>query len=86
MKKSSEWVAALPGAIGRMAAFGIGPLIAASVGIVLLGMLRTPLRWAGAVILLLATAWALLVPQPDVLISGDGHHVGVRGKKTAGCI
>jgi competence protein ComEC len=76
----TEWVAALPGAIGRMAAFGIGPLIAASVGIVLLGMLRTPLRWSGAVILLLATAWALLVPQPDVLISGDGHHVGVRGK------
>src|ERR1700709_2772606 len=30
------WVATLPGAIGRMAAFGIGPLIAASLGIVLL--------------------------------------------------
>ena len=26
----TQWVAALPGAIGRMAAFGIGPLIAAS--------------------------------------------------------
>jgi competence protein ComEC len=51
----TEWVAALPGAIGRMAAFGIGPLIAASAGIVLLGMLRTPLRWSGAFILLLAT-------------------------------
>jgi competence protein ComEC len=76
----TEWVAALPGAIGRMAAFGIGPLILASAGIVLLGMLRTPLRWSGAVVLLLATAWALLVPQPDVLISGDGHNVGVRGQ------
>jgi competence protein ComEC len=76
----TEWVAALPGAIGRMAAFGIGPLIASSIGIVLLGMLRTPLRWSGAVVLLLATAWALLVPQPDVLISGDGHNVGVRGR------
>ena len=43
----TEWVAALPGAVGRMAAFGIGPLIAASVGIVLLGLLRTPLRWSG---------------------------------------
>jgi competence protein ComEC len=76
----TEWVAALPGAIGRMAAFGIGPLIAASVGIVLLGLLRTPLRWSGAVVLLLATVWALAVPQPDILISGDGHNVGVRGK------
>ncbi|SDS13996.1 ComEC/Rec2 family competence protein [Bradyrhizobium canariense] len=76
----TEWVAALPGAIGRMTAFGIGPLIAASIGIILLGLLRTPLRWSGAIVLLLATAWALAVPQPDILISGDGHNVGVRGK------
>ncbi|MDB5606299.1 MAG: competence protein ComEC [Bradyrhizobium sp.] len=76
----TEWVAALPGAIGRMAAFGIGPLIAATVGIILLGLLRTPLRWSGAIVLLLATVWALAVPQPDILISGDGHNVGVRGK------
>jgi competence protein ComEC len=75
----TEWVAALPGAVGRMAAFGIGPLIAASAGIILLGLLRTPLRWCGAVVLLLSVAWALAVPRPLVLISGDGHHVGVRG-------
>jgi competence protein ComEC len=76
----TQWVAALPGAVGRMAAFGIGPLIAASAGIVLLGLLRTQLRWIGAILLLLATLWALLLPQPDVLISGDGHNVGVRGR------
>jgi len=72
------WVAALPGAIGRMAAFGIGPLIAATVGII--GLLRTPLRWSGAAVLVLSVIWALAVPQPDILISGDGHNVGVRGK------
>src|SRR6202166_4069710 len=76
----TQWVAALPGAIGRMAAFGIGPLIAASAGIVLLGLLRTPLRWLGATVLLLAVVWAVAVPQPDILISGDGHNVGVRGR------
>jgi competence protein ComEC len=76
----TQWVAGLPGAIGRMAAFGIGPLIAASVGIVLLGLLRTPLRWSGAAVLLLSVVWALAVPQPDILISGDGHNVGVRGR------
>ena len=75
----TEWVAALPGAIGRMAAFGIGPLIVASIGIVLLGLLRTPLRWSGAAVLALSVAWALAVRQPDVLISADGHNVGVRG-------
>jgi competence protein ComEC len=76
----TEWVAALPGAIGRMAAFGIGPLILSSVGIVLLGLLRSPLRWSGAIVFVLSVVWALAVPQPDILISGDGHNVGVRGK------
>jgi len=52
----TQWVAALPGAIGRMAGFGIGPLIAASAGIILLGLLRTPLRWLGAAALVLATS------------------------------
>jgi competence protein ComEC len=31
-------------------------------------------------VLALAVTWALAVPQPDVLISSDGHNVGVRGK------
>src|SRR3954453_11389299 len=75
----TQWVAGLPGAIGRMAAFGIGPLIAASLGIILLGLLRTPLRWSGMAILALATIWSLNVQQPEVLISADGHNVGVRG-------
>jgi competence protein ComEC len=76
----TQWVAGLPGAIGRMAAFGTGPLIAATAGIILLGLLRTPLRWLGVAALVLATVWALAVPRPDVLISGDGRNVGVRGK------
>ncbi|MBV9564050.1 MAG: ComEC/Rec2 family competence protein [Bradyrhizobium sp.] len=76
----TKWVAALPGAIGRMAAFGTGPLIAASVGVVLMGLLRTPLRWSGALVLAFALAWALAAPQPDILISGDGHNVAVRGR------
>ncbi len=76
----TEWVAALPGAIGRITAFGVGPLIVSSLGIVLLGLLRTPLRWSGAALLVASVIWALELPQPDVLISGDGHNVAVRGR------
>jgi competence protein ComEC len=76
----AQWVAALPGAIGRIAAFGIGPLIAASAGIILLGLLRTPLRLSGAGAIALAVVWALAAPQPDMLVSGDGQSVGVRGR------
>jgi competence protein ComEC len=73
-------VAALPGAIGRIAAFGTGPLIAASAGIILLGLLRTPLRWSGAGAIAVGVIWALAAPQPDILVSADGHSVGVRGR------
>src|SRR5437868_8391942 len=74
------WVASLPGAVGRIAAFGTGPLIAASIGIILLGLLRTPLRWSGAAAIGIAVIWGLATPRPDVLISTDGHHAAVRGR------
>jgi competence protein ComEC len=76
----SRWVAALPGAVGRIPAFGIAPLIAASLGIIVLGLLRTPLRWSGALVLLAAIVWGLSVRQPDILIAGDGQSVAVRGR------
>lgn len=75
----TQTVAALPGAVGRMAAFGTGPLIAASAGIILFGLLRTQLRWSGAVLLLVAVGSAVRVPQLDILISADGRNVAVRG-------
>jgi len=76
----AQWVAKLPGAVGRMAAFGVGPLIVASLGIILMGLLRTPLRWSGAGVLALAIVWAVSVPRPDIMISSDGRNVAVRGK------
>ncbi|MGJ5139550.1 ComEC/Rec2 family competence protein [Bradyrhizobium oligotrophicum] len=76
----TRWVAALPGAVGRIPAFGIGPLILASLGVILIGLLRTPLRWLGAMGLLAATAWAAATPLPDVLVAGDGRAVAVRGR------
>jgi competence protein ComEC len=75
----AQWVAALPGAVGHIGAFGIGPLIGASLGIILLGLLRSPLRFVGAAVLFIAVVWAVRAPQPDILISGDGRNVAVRG-------
>src|SRR6201986_2995390 len=74
-----RWVANLPGAVGRVTAFGTGPLIVASLGIVLLGLLRTPLRWSGGIALVAAIVWAMASPQPDVLVSTDARNVAVRG-------
>jgi competence protein ComEC len=49
------WVAHLPGALGHMRAFGTGPLLLATAGLLLLCLLRTPLRLSGAVLAVAAT-------------------------------
>ncbi len=76
----TQWVAGLPGAVGRIASFGTLPLILGTAGIILMGLLRTPLRWSGALVLAGAIGWALMAPPPDVLISADGRNVAVRGR------
>ena len=75
----SQWVAALPGAVGRIAAFGIGPLLLGTAGLIVLCLLRTPLRLAGAGLVLTAALWAAATPRPDVLIAADGRAIAVRG-------
>ncbi len=73
------WVAGLPGAVGHMRAFGTGPLLLATAGLLLLCLLRTPVRWIGAALVALSTFWALATPLPDVLVAGDGRAAAIRG-------
>jgi competence protein ComEC len=86
MGKGIDWmiavalsVAALPGAVGRIAAFGIGPLLLGTAGLLLLCLLRSPLRWSGAVLGLLCVLFAYATPRPDLLVSADAGMVAVRG-------
>jgi competence protein ComEC len=71
----SLWVAKLPGAVGHIAAFGVGPLLIGSAGLIVICLLRTPLRFAGVPVFLVAVLLALRTPQPDVLASGDSFAV-----------
>jgi competence protein ComEC len=75
----AQWVAALPGAVGRIPAFGVAPMLLATLGIVVIGLLRTPLRWCGSLFVLLSVALALTARQPDILIASEGQSVAVRG-------
>src|SRR4029077_8630869 len=72
------WVTSLPRSVGRMAAFGTGPLLLASLGLVVLCLLKSPLRAAGAVLIAIASLWAIRTPQPDVIIAADGSAVALR--------
>jgi competence protein ComEC len=73
------WVASLPGAVGRIPAFSIGALVAATAGLCLICLLRTRLRWSGIALVVVATVMALHTPQPDVLINANAGLVAVRG-------
>jgi len=73
------WVASLPGAFGRVSAFGTGPLLLATAGLLLICLLKTPLRWSGVVFVALAIIFAARTPQPDILVAGDGRIFAVRG-------
>lgn len=73
------WVAGLPGAFGRVTSFGTGPLILATLGLLLICLLKTPLRWSGCLFVALAVAAALRTPLPDILVAADGRTFAVRG-------
>ena len=61
------WVARLPGAVGQIHAFGTGPLLLATAGLLLLCLLRSPLRFGGALLALGAGLWVMLRRAPMCL-------------------
>jgi competence protein ComEC len=74
------WVTTIPGALGRMAAFGTGPLLLCTAGLVVLCLLKTPLRFAGSLLIGCAVVLMIRAPQPDVLIAADGTAAAIRGR------
>jgi competence protein ComEC len=79
MIKVALWVNGLPGAVGRIQAFGTGPLLIGTAGLLIVCLLRTPLRWSGAALVIAGGFWAVSTPRPDLLIAGDGQAAVVRG-------
>jgi competence protein ComEC len=71
-------IAALPGAIGRVPAFGTGPLLVMTAGMIVLALLKTRLRLAGVAVILVGVVWAARTPLPDMLVSADLRHAVVR--------
>jgi hypothetical protein len=53
-------------------------MLIGTLGLIVICLLRTPLRWGGVVLLALAAAFAAAAPRPDVFVSGDGEAVAVR--------
>ncbi|NIK46116.1 competence protein ComEC [Variibacter gotjawalensis] len=76
----AQWVASWPGAVGRIAAFGVTPLLMGTAALVIVCLLRTPLRFVVSLPLaVIALTLAIRTPQPDVLIAANSEAVAVRG-------
>jgi competence protein ComEC len=73
------WVASLPGAVGHVPAFGIDAVLFATAGLLVICLLRSPLRYAGAALAVAGCAAAMMAPRPDVMVSAGGDVVAVRG-------
>jgi competence protein ComEC len=76
----ATWVASLPGAVGRISAFGVGPLLIGTAGLVVLCLLRSPLRWSGLALVACCVVAAWTTPRPDILVSADAGMVAVRDR------
>lgn len=79
MLSVARWVSELPGAEGRVTAFGSGAVLLATSGLLLLTIPVSWLRHAGVPVLLLALVWAYSAPRPDVLVDPENGTVAVRG-------
>lgn len=75
----SDYVAALPGAVVRVASVGVPSALAASLALIGLCLLRGSLTLVAAVPALLAVVLSGAPQRPDVLISADGRTAAVRG-------
>ncbi len=72
-------VAAAPGAVAALPAMPRGAYGLICGGGLWLALWRTRLRRLGIIPLAAGIAWAIATPPADILVTGDGRHLAVRG-------
>jgi competence protein ComEC len=73
-------VAGQPGAVTMLPGMGAGTFALFVAGLLWIALWSGRVRFWGFVPVALGTVALLLARPPDVLISGDGHHVGITGE------
>lgn len=78
----AHWVAAMPGAVTMLPAMGRGAFALFLLGGLWLALWQSRVRLLGLAPALLGLTLLSQVRAPDLLISGDGRHVGITGAET----
>jgi competence protein ComEC len=76
----AHWTASQPGAVKLMPQMGYATFALFIAGLLWLALWRGRVRLWGLVPVGLATLLLAATPVPDLLISGDGRHVGIAGE------
>lgn len=80
MLDMAHWIAAQPGAVTLLPAMGRGSIALFTVGALWLALWRGKARLAGLLPIMAAVVPLALLEPPDILVSGDGRHVGITGE------
>lgn len=75
----AHFVAEQPGAVTMLPPFGAVSFVVFAGGMLWLALWTGRVRLWGLVPAVLAVLGMVLTPTPDILVTGDGHHVGITG-------
>jgi competence protein ComEC len=73
----AHYVSGLPGAVSMLPSMPLWSYLAMIAGALVLGLLKSKVRWIGFLPFAAGFAAMLLAPRPDLLITGDGKHLAV---------
>lgn len=76
----AHWTAARPGAVNHLPAMGEGRFLLFVAGALWLALWRGRVRLFGLIPATIAALSLMALKPPDLLISGDGRHVGIVGE------
>ncbi len=76
----AHWVANQPGAVSTMPAMGTGSYLLFVAGWVWFALWQGGIRWIGMLPAALGALSLATLRPPDILVSGDGRHVGITGE------
>ncbi|KHK91994.1 ComEC/Rec2 family competence protein [Novosphingobium malaysiense] len=73
----AHWIASRPGAVNLLPAMGTGAFLLFVAGGLWLGLWSRKIRWFGLIPAAVGAAFLATMTPPDVLVTGDGRHVGL---------
>ncbi|WP_232332700.1 ComEC/Rec2 family competence protein [Novosphingobium aquimarinum] len=79
MLAMAHWIASRPGAVTTLPAMGASGYALFVIGGLWLGLWSGAIRFWGLVPAVVGAVSLLLLEPPDILVSGDGKHVGITG-------